>query len=72
MEKFIQKKKNLNEEEINELLYYYEQGINIGKEEIRLKVINNMINSKFDIDVISKILNINKKNIKKYINHNHA
>ncbi len=68
MEKFIQKKKNLNEEEINELLYYYEQGINIGKEEIRLKVINNMINSKFDIDVISKILNINKKNIKKYIN----
>ena len=28
----------------------------------------NMINSKFDIDVISKILNINKKNIKKYIN----
>ena len=68
MEKFIQKKKNLNEEEINELLYYYEQGINIGKEEIRLKVINNMINSKFDIDVISKILNINKKNNKKYIN----
>lgn len=68
MEKFIQKKKNLNEEEINELLYYYEQGINIGKEEIRLKVVNNMINSKFDIDVISKILNINKKNIKKYIN----
>ena len=68
MEKFIKKKKNLNEEEINELLYYYEQGINIGKEEIRLKVINNMINSKFDIDVISKILNINKKNIKKYIN----
>lgn len=68
MEKFIQKKKKLNEEEINELLYYYEQGINIGKEEIRLKVINNMINSKFDIDVISKILNINKKNIKKYLN----
>lgn len=68
MEKFIQKKKNLNEEEINELLYYYEQGINIGKEEIKLKVINNMIALNFDIDVISKILNISIKNVQSYLN----
>ena len=30
---------HLNENEINELLYYYEQGIIIGMEEIILKVI---------------------------------
>ncbi len=68
MENFIQKKKNLNEKEINELLYYYEQGINIGKEEIILKVINNMINLNFDVDIISKILNIKKCNINNYLN----
>ena len=68
MENFIQKKRNLKEEEINELLYYYEQGINMGKEEIKLKVINNMLNLNFDIDVISKILNIKKSEIKEFIN----
>ena len=68
MENFIQKKKSLKEEEINELLYYYEQGINMGKEEIKLKVINNMIALNFDIDVISKILNISIKNVQSYLN----
>ena len=68
MENFIQKKKSLKEEEINELLYYYEQGINMGKEEIKLKVINNMIALNFDIDVISKILNISIKNVRNYLN----
>ena len=33
MEKFILKKSHLTENEINELLYYYKEGINIGKEE---------------------------------------
>ena len=43
MEKFILKKSHLTENEINELLYYYKEGINIGKEETMTKLINNMI-----------------------------
>lgn len=68
MEKFIEKKKKLNENQIDELLYYYEQGISMGKEEIILKIINNMINLKFDIETISKILNISKSKINNYLN----
>ena len=33
MKCFVEKKSNLTEEEISELLYYYQQGIDIGKEE---------------------------------------
>ena len=68
MEKFIQKKSHLSEDEINELLYYYEQGINIGKEEILLTVINNMINLKFDKSIIAKIINKKETAIENYLN----
>ncbi len=68
MEKFIQKKSHLSEDEINELLYYYEQGINIGKEEILLTVINNMINLKFDKNIIAKIINKKENTIENYLN----
>ena len=67
MENFIEKKRNLNEHQINELLYYYEQGINMGKEETILKIINNMNDLQFDIEVISKVLNISKAEIKNYL-----
>ena len=68
MEKFKQKKSHLSEDEINELLYYYEQGINIGKEEILLTVINNMINLKFDKNIIAKIINKKENTIENYLN----
>ncbi len=67
MENFIEKKSHLNENEINELLYYYQQGIDIGKEETIVKVINNMINMSFDIDTIAKAVNKNAKNINQYL-----
>ena len=41
----------LKDEEINELLYYYEQGINIGKEETILKIINNLIGLNFNTSI---------------------
>ena len=44
---FIEKKVNLTEDEINELLYYYQQGIEIGKEESTLSIINNLIKLNF-------------------------
>ena len=48
MKSFIEKKVNLTEEEINELLYYYQQGIEIGKEESTLSIINNLIKLKLN------------------------
>ena len=68
MEKFIQKKSHLSEDEINELLYYYEQGISIGKEDILLTVINNMIKLNFDTKTISKITNKSEKQVLNYLN----
>ncbi len=68
MEKFIEKKKNLTEDQIKELLYYYEQGINMGKEEIILRVTNNMTKLQFDTETISKILNLSESEIKNYLN----
>ncbi len=67
MENFIEKKAHLNEKEINELLYYYQQGINIGKEETLIKVINNMINMSFDIKTIAKIVGKSTKKINQYL-----
>ena len=67
MEKFIQKKFHLSEDEINELLYYYEQGINIGKEEMLLKVVNNMANLNFDKKTIAKIIGKKESNLKNYL-----
>lgn len=68
MEKFIQKKSHLSEDEINELLYYYEQGISIGKEDVLLTVINNMIKLNFDTKTISKITNKSEKQVLNYLN----
>lgn len=68
MEKFIQKKFHLSEDEINELLYYYEQGISIGKEDVLLTVINNMIELNFDTKTISKITNKSEKQVQNYLN----
>ncbi len=68
MEKFIQKKSHLSKDEINELLYYYEQGISIGKEDVLLTVINNMINLKFDTKTIAKIINKSEKQVMNYLN----
>lgn len=59
---------HLNENEINELLYYYEQGIIIGKEEIILKVIDNMKKLNFDINIIKTILEIDQNTIENYLN----
>lgn len=67
MENFIEKKSHLTEDEINELLYYYEQGINIGKEETIVKIINNMINLSFDIETIAKIVNKTPNKVKNYL-----
>ena len=68
MKNFITKTKILNEDEINELLYYYKEGINIGKEEILTKLINNMIKYSLDYKLICKITNKNLNQIKKYLN----
>ena len=59
---------HLNENEINELLYYYEQGIIIGKEEIILKVIDNMIKLNFDTNIIKTILEVDQNTIENYLN----
>lgn len=67
MEKFILKKSHLKENEINELLYYYKEGINIGKEETMTKLINNMIKYSIDLETISKITNKNSNQIKQYL-----
>ena len=67
MEKFILKKSYLKENEINELLYYYKEGINIGKEETMTKLINNMIKYSIDLETISKITNKNSNQIKQYL-----
>lgn len=67
MENFIERKSHLTENEINELLYYYQQGINIGKEETIVKVINNMINMSFNVEVIAKIVNQSPNKVKQYI-----
>ena len=68
MEKFILKKSHLTENEINELLYYYKEGINIGKEETMTKLINNMIKYSLDLKTISKITNKKLTQIKQYLN----
>lgn len=59
---------HLNENEINELLYCYEQGIIIGKEEIILKVIDNMKKLNFDTNIIKTILEVDQNTIENYLN----
>ncbi len=68
MQSFIQKKAKLTDSEVNELLYYYKQGIDVGKEEATLSVINNLISLNMDNNTISKIVNIDEKKIEQLIN----
>lgn len=65
---FLEKKNSLTDEEVDELLYYYEQGINVGKEETIVKCISNMINFNIDLDTISKITELPIKIVKQYKN----
>ncbi len=67
MENFIEKKSHLTEDEINEILYYYQQGIDVGKEETLVQIINNLNNMSFDVDTIAKIVNKSVKKINQYL-----
>ena len=64
----IKTKSNLTEEQVNELLYYYEQGISVGKEETKLKIINNLISLDFEKSIISKIVNVDENKLEQLIN----
>ena len=68
MKNFIERKSNSTIEEVNELLYYYEQGIEIGKEDTILSIINNLINLNYDNETISKIVNIKRSKLEKILN----
>jgi len=68
MKNFIEKTADLTSEEINELLYYYEQGIEVGKEETTLSIINNLITLNFDRNMISSIVNISEAKIQQLLN----
>ena len=68
MQNFVEKKAVLSDDEVNELLYYYKHGIEVGKEEILIKVINNMVNMSFSMDAISKVDDKKPKEVKLYIN----
>lgn len=67
MKSFIEKKSYLTDEEINELLYYYQQGIDIGKEEVKLSIINNLIKLNIDKETISKAVNIDCNKLEQLI-----
>ena len=67
MENFIEKTSHLTEDEINEILYYYQQGIDVGKEETLVQIINNLNNMSFDVDTIAKIVNKSVKKINQYL-----
>ena len=67
MKSFIEKKANLTNEEVNELLYYYQRGIDIGKEETKLSIINNLIKLNIDKETISKIINIDISKLEQII-----
>ena len=67
MKSFIEKKSYLTNEEINELLYYYQQGIEIGKEETTLSIINNLIKLNIDKDIICQAVNIDNTKLEQLI-----
>ena len=67
MKNFIEKTANLTEEEISELLYYYQQGIEMGKEETLVQIINRLNNLNVNIENISEITNLPINKIKQYI-----
>lgn len=68
MKNFIEKKSYLTDEEVNELLYYYQQGIEVGKEDITLTIINNLIKLNIDKNTISKIVNIPESKLNQLLN----
>ena len=68
MKNFIEKKSYLTDEEINELLYYYQQGIDVGKEDTTLTIINNLIKLNIDKNTISKIVNISESKLNQLLN----
>lgn len=68
MKSFIEKKSYLTDEEINELLYYYQQGIDVGKEDTTLTIINNLIKLNIDKNTISKIVNISESKLNQLLN----
>lgn len=67
MKNFIEKTANLTEEEISELLYYYQQGIEMGKEETLVQIINRLNNLNVNLENISEITNLPINKIKQYI-----
>ena len=67
MKSFIEKKSYLTNEEINELLYFYQQGIEIGKEETTLSIINNLIKLNIDKDIICQAVNIDNTKLEQLI-----
>ena len=67
MKSFIEKKSYLTNEEINELLYYYQQGIEIGKEETTLSIINNLIKLNIDKEIICQAVNIDNTKLEQLI-----
>ena len=68
MKSFIENKSYLTDEEINELLYYYQQGIDVGKEDTTLTIINNLIKLNIDKNTISKIVNISESKLNQLLN----
>ena len=68
MKNFIERKSNSTIEEVNELLYYYKQGIEIGKEDTILSIINNLIKLNYDNETISKIVNIKQSKLEEILN----
>lgn len=68
MQNFVEKKAVLSDDWSQNYCIIINHGIEVGKEEILIKVINNMINMSFSMDVISKVVDKKPKEVKLYIN----
>ena len=68
MKNFLEIKSLLSDKQIEELLYYYNQGVYIGKEETLTKIINNLFNLSYDKNEIAKIVEVKVEKLKNYIN----
>lgn len=66
MKNFIEKKAELSDEEVNELLYYYQQGIEVGKEETKMSIVNKLIEYNISINIISKVTDISLKELNQF------
>ncbi|MEG2322009.1 MAG: hypothetical protein RSB71_00770 [Bacilli bacterium] len=56
---FIEKTTNYDEKTMDELIYYCQQGIAIGKEEATLDILYKMVECNIDKDLILKITGFN-------------